>query len=242
MYKLGDHRGIWDFGLNLEVGNFDFVAYRQQIFNDKDGLKLQTPDGLTGLSIDFPTENQQLVTGFVWEYLYTKNQSGPIPPANNRDGAGGKDNYYNNYLYRTGWTYEGRTIGNPLFLNAYNPQLDVVTNYQRNQDNRFGIANNRIVAHHIGIEGRFSDLVAYRLLGTWSRNYGNYYDGNLFEEQGIKTDFYDNPEQWSFLAEFRYRPFDPLEINASIATDMGEIYEDRVGVMIGIKLLGNSSF
>jgi hypothetical protein len=242
VYKLGDHRGIWDLGFNLELANFDFKIYRHQIYNDKDGLKFQTPDALTGLSIDFPTENQQLVTDFVWEYMYTKDQGGPICPGNQRDGPGGCDNYYNNYLYRTGWTYEGRTIGNPLFLNAYNPQLGAVANFQRNPDNRFGIANNRIIAHHFGVEGHLSSVVKYKLLATWSRNYGTHYDDKLLEEENIETVFLNAPEQWSFLAKFSYRPFDPLELNASLAGDMGKLYEDRIGVMLGIKLLGTSSF
>lgn len=242
VYALGDHRGIWDFGFDLRLSGYKLQAYFQKIYNDKDGLKLQTPDGMLGVGLDLPAASQQLVTGLLWEYLNTKDQGGPIPPNNQRDGPGGRDNYYNNYLYRTGWTYEGRTIGNPLFLNAYNPQLTLVANYLYNTENPFGIANNRIVAHHFGIEGRFSPTISYKMLATWSRNYGNYYDGDLFEQEGLRTDFLSNPEQWSFLAKFSYRPFDPLRINASVAADVGELYDDRIGVMLGIELLGSSSF
>lgn len=242
-YTLGDHRGVWDFGFNLSLADIDFLVYRQYIYNDKDGLKLKNPDQLTGLSIQLPNQNQQLVTGILWEYMYTKEQSGPIPPPGNmRGGPGGRDNYYNNYLYRTGWTYFGRTIGNPLFLNAYDPQLGIVSNDQVDPNKRYGIVNNRIVAHHFGIEGQFSEVFDYKLLATWSRNYGLYYDQDLFEREGLRTDFIDNPEQWSFLAKFSYQPFDPLKLNLSLAGDVGELYEDRIGVMFGIQLLGSSPF
>lgn len=242
-FKLGDHRGIWDIGFDLRLGGLNLQAYRHQIYNDKDGLKFQTPDGLTGLSVELPAEKQQFVTGLLWEYLYTKNQSGPIPPPGlARDGAGGRDSYYNNYLYRTGWTYEGLNIGNPLFLNAYNPQINIVSNDQADPAMRYGIVNNRIVAHHVGIEGKLSETVRYKLMGTWSRNYGLYDDADLFEEEGLETDFFDNPEQWSFLAEFSYRPFEALRLNASLAGDTGELYEDRIGIMLGIELLGTSPF
>jgi hypothetical protein len=127
-------------------------------------------------------------------------------------------------------------------LNAYDPQIDVVSNDQADPDMRYGIVNNRIVAHHFGIEGQLSETVDYKLLGTWSRNYGLYDDADLFEEEGLETDFFYTPEQWSFLAKFSYRPYSSLRLNASLAADNGDLYEDRIGIMLGIELLGFSSF
>lgn len=237
IFKQGDSRGIWDFGFYLSLKGFDFNVYRQFIYNDKDGVTLDVPqDGLLGFSVDLPTEKQQVLTEFLYEYLYTKNQSGPLCPRNERDGFGGCDNYYNNRFYRSGWTYEGNTIGNPLFLPVGTPGIER-TAFPA------GIANNRIVAHHVGLKGNVSATVGYKLLGTWSRNYGLYDNIDDNQNEG-PTDFDSNPEQWSLLAEFSYRPaaFRSLQFNASLAGDFGELYDDRVGIMLGIKLFGTSSF
>lgn len=237
IYKQGDSRGIWDFGFFLSLADFDFKVYRQFIYNDKDGVKLQVPqDGLLGISVDLPTKKQRFFTEFLYEYLYTKNQSGPLCPRNERDDFGGCDNYYNNRFYRSGWTYEGNTIGNPLFLPVGTPGIER-TAFPA------GIANNRIVAHHVGLKGNVSETVDYKLLGTWSRNYGLYDNIDDNQNEG-PTDFDSNPEQWSLLAKFGYQPagINSLKFNLSFAGDFGELYDDRMGVMLGIKLLGTSSF
>lgn len=235
IFRQGDSRGIWDFGFYLTLNEINFNVYRHFIYNDKDGLKLQVPqDGLLGVSVDLPAERQQLVTSFLYEYLFTKDQSGPLCPRNERDGVGGCDNYYNNSFYRSGWTYVGNTIGNPLFLPVGTPGIER-TSFPA------GIANNRIVAHHIGVEGQLSPSLNYKLLGTWSRNSGQY--DNIDDNQNPgPTDFDSNPEQWSLLAKFSYSPFRSLKLNASLAGDFGELYEDRVGIMLGVELLGTSAF
>jgi hypothetical protein len=250
IYKLGDHRGIWDFGFYLDLGHYHFTAYRQQIWNDKNGLKFRTPDGLTGFSLAMPEKGPQYVQKVVLEFLYTKNQRGPLGPSPGRGGAGGRLNYYDNYLYRTGWTYKGRNIGNPLFVNAYNPRLRgivVTANQYLNYKNPVGVVNNRIVAQHIGFRGQLSSVVGYKILVTHSKNYGTFYGNDLFKKKGIKTAFYPNPPgEWSFLSKFKFQPlnnaYHNLQFNISFAGDFGDLYKNTLGVMIGIKLGGVSKF
>jgi hypothetical protein len=92
------------------------------------------------------------------------------------------------------------------------------------------------------MEGALSSSVGYKLLGTWSRNYGVYDDIFPFQDPG-PTDFESNPEQWSLLARFSYQPDAfSLRFNTSLAGDFGDLYEDRVGIMVGIELLGTSAF
>ena len=62
-----------------------------------------------------------------FEYLQTKWQSGPgVPDAigtvttseeNQGYKFGGRDDYYNNWLYRSGWTYNGKIFKQPFVFN-----------------------------------------------------------------------------------------------------------------------------
>ncbi|HLR32899.1 MAG TPA: capsule assembly Wzi family protein [Fodinibius sp.] len=237
IYRLGDHRGIWDMGFYLTLNDINFLVYRQFIYDDKDGLKLQEfQDGLLGVSVELPGKNQQWVTGFLWEYLYTKKQGGPRCPGAYRDEAGGCDNYYNNYLYQSGWTYAGNTIGNPLFVPTGTPGVDV-------SGLPGGVANNRIIAHHFGLMGHLSTNLDYKLLATWSRNYGIYKELIYLNEE-VETEFDAAPEQWSFLAQFNYHlpSYRAIKLHASIGYDTGELYENRIGLMFGIEFFGTSPF
>ncbi len=234
VYALGDHRGIWDIGFYLTIADIDFTVYRQFIYDDKDGLEFDRfRDGLLGVSIELPGTEQHLITAFLWEYLNTKWQGGPACPGSGRGGPGGCENYYNNSVYRTGWQYLGRTLGNPLFLTVNAPGIEMPAR-------KFGITNNRIIAHHFGLMGRLSPSINYKLLATWSRNYGVY--PRLYHQ--VPNEFQAAPEQWSFLTKFSYQPagFNAIRFNLSLAADAGELYEDTFGVLFGVQLIGTSPF
>ncbi len=237
-YKLGDHRGIWDIGFYLTLSNIEFTVYRQFIYDDKDGLLFERlRDGLLGISVELPGTEQNVVTAFLYEYLNTKWQGGPeCPPLGlSRGGPGGCENYYNNSVYQTGWTYLGRQIANPLYLPVNAPGIEAPAR-------KFGITNNRIIAHHFGVAGRISATVNYKLLATYSRNYGLYTRVPAFHLS--PNEFESAPEQWSFLANFSYAPVNigNVRFNLSLAADMGELYEDSYGVLLGIELIGTSPF
>lgn len=215
-YFLGDHKGYWDLGAEIDLNKFQIGLYRQFILEDKDNVKFKSPqDGLYGISVE--VKDSDLVEGLLWEFLYTKWQNGPVfdIPEDGRGGIGGRDNYYNNYIYRTGWTYFGNTIGTPLLFPRSNGR---------------GIANNRIVAHHIGAEGQLSSTIDYKTLFTYSRNYGTY----------------DNPidprlDSYSVMASANYQPesWNSISLTTSLAADFGELHGRNLGLMIGIVWSGN---
>jgi hypothetical protein len=210
-YFLGDHKGYWDFGMEIDLQPVKIELYKQFILEDKDNVKFKAAqDGLYGFSVE--NKNGNLIDHFLWEFLYTKFQNGPVLDAgpDGRGGVGGKDNYYNNYLYKSGWTYFGNTIGTPLLY----PSTE-----------RPGIANNRIVAHHWGIEGQLSSIQQYRLMFTYSRNYGTY----------------DHPidprsDSYSLLASSRYEPpaWEAISLQATIGADFGELHGRNIGLMVGL--------
>lgn len=90
---------------------------------------------------------------------------------NNNLEYGGRDSYYNNRGFPRGNTYQGFTIGNPLFLTS--DRLFELNGIRVN-DSEF-IVNNRIQAQHIGFKGKIVPLdLDYKMLITFTRNEGTY--------------------------------------------------------------------
>jgi len=229
-YILGDHRGGWDFGFFLELDALDLKAYRNFPLETKSNLKLKSlQDALTGIDVSFSEPLVLGLTGFVYEFLYTKWQAGPRreDPIDERGGFPfeGNENYYNNGLYQTGWAYQGRTIGNPLFI----PR----------DDNR-GIENNRIVAHHIGMSF-LQKKTEWQIKGTYSRNYGTW--GNPFSDDptSISGEPYDPPRnQLSGVLRvqtpIQLSNLPPLNIVAEIGVDSGDLVGNQIGGILGFQL------
>lgn len=210
-YFLGDHKGYWDLGAQADFKSFKVKLYKQFILEDKDNVKFRSPqDGLYGLALSNKKSNP-LLEAVIWEFLYTKWQNGPIGPGRARGGYGGRDNYYNHSVYRSGWTYFGRTIGTPLLF----PQAEGL-----------GIANNRLVAHHVGAMGQLGAHNAYKFIATYSRNYGTY-----------KNPFESRLDAWSFLlsTETDLQAFDNVSLGTAVAVDMGDLYDQNLGFMVTLK-------
>ncbi len=89
---LGNHIGSWEVGGQLDLPHYKAIFYRQSIFEDKSGLRLgqgSIKDGILGVGIQ-SKDPHQLVSGILWQFLYSKNQSGPgatDPPANTSPGC-----------------------------------------------------------------------------------------------------------------------------------------------------------
>lgn len=248
-YALGDHLGAWDFGFYLDLNDVNVKVYRQFPLETKDNLKFKSlQDALTGISFEF-TENTRLpFNRILYEFLYTKFQDGPRRPnivngrncAENpdpaicRDDYRGNEDYYNHGLYRTGWAYNFRTIGNPLFI--------------LNEDN-LGIVNNRIVGHHFGF---ISTMGSVQLTGkaTYSRNYGKRCDNRIPDigerelfgiqcENIVDTIGGRSIDQWSFLtgAEIPMRIIEGQNITLlfELAFDNGALVGDQFGGLIGLR-------
>jgi len=168
-YKLGNHLGIWDVGIYGAMGSVDYHGYYQHYFEDSGGFKeLQNgSDGLWGLaaeSIPLPS-----VDALLYEFLKTTHQSGKY---HDRDGdvLGGHDSYYHHYIYDNGWTHVNRVLGNSLFSAA-----------GEGEDLR--IANNRILAHHVGVKGKLRDRIEYTVMLTYAQYYPAYGFESLYDRE-----------------------------------------------------------
>jgi hypothetical protein len=256
---LGNHLGILDLGITLNLRDLEVHLYQQDPFEDR--LSLSTDfvlyDQLLGVNIK--PKRWKYFTGLVYEYLNTTHQGGPgIPDPRPGDDPndlspnygyeyGGRDDYYNNYLYQSGWTYQGNILGNPLLLTR-NRLLQFVENIPAFRNGE-ATANNRIIGHHLGLQGQLgSQKFRYKTLTTYTRNFGTYAglnDGRYewaSREPGYENypyTFKSSRYQMYTLAEATYQlgTILPLQILTSAAYDFGELYHNFT-LMIGIRSHG----
>ncbi|NJO88212.1 MAG: hypothetical protein HC831_04000 [Chloroflexia bacterium] len=128
---------------------------------------------------------------------------------------GGNDNYFNNGIYIKGWTYNEMLLGNPL-----------ITSPVILQGNRYDyIRNNKIIAHHLGIEGNIQQ-VQYKLLYTYSLNYGT----NEFQISPVKA-------HHTTLITIKIPDKFPwnLSLSCSLGADFGNLYGKNLGAMVSIR-------
>ncbi len=222
IHTLGNHLGIWDLGVRIKKSSFDYHLYLQHPFEDQSGAHwlLNYPDGLWGLSVHAKNK-KGWVTDFLMELLYTMHQSGS-------EGSDyGRDDYYNNYLYKGGWVYKGKVIGNPMFILGQNEIRDWKH-----------IVNNRIIAIHSGIEGNILTYFQYRVLATYSKNFGTYDNRDQSNKKGFKYDYEGGLSQLSYRVDLKSNNLlSKKNIIAilSLIGDSGELYNNSKMIMIGIE-------
>ncbi|MCP9612786.1 capsule assembly Wzi family protein [Coprobacter tertius] len=213
---LGNHLGSWNFSLSYKFDNWKVRAYYEHFFEDHSMMFFEYAwkDCLTGVEITFP--KNRVINNFVYEYLGSRDQSGPIYHDATPiipDQVSALDNYYNHGIY-TGWQHWGMGIGNALLTSPI---------YNKNGNIYF--SNNRIKAHHIGICGTPFSGIDYRLLVTRSRNWGTY-----------SIPFKEIRKNTSFLLELSYLPrnLTSWKFTASFAFDRGDLMGNNTGGMITI--------
>lgn len=229
--KFGNHIGSRHLGLDWESNNNTVGVYYQDVFEDGSGRRKENfPDGLWGIyyrtNDDFP-----LVKAFLYEWLYTADQSGPVH--HYQVGLRGEDNYFNHGVYQNGWTTHNMIIGTPFITSprfneaVFNPEAP--TNY----DHR--VFNSRVNVHHAGFMGHFTEKASYKIVGSYSRNKGIHdHSADIWRPEAYKI--YKPREQWSWRGDVNYLWQQPgLQTTLSIAVDRGEMYGDNFGVMLGIK-------
>jgi|GEM_PF-543357 len=249
--RTGNHLGLYDLGMNYQYGEYNFLVYRQILFEDASGKHIQFfSDGLWGLEIKLNEQNT-LLNGLVFEFIKTDYQSGPIHDVGTElkeDRLFGNDNYYNNDLYHSGWSYYGFTIGNPFITSPiFNFRNSLTTKDGKTIVSHF--PNNRVLAWHIGLMGALSQKINYRWLISYSLNYGYYYsteeDYNE-EEVTINGKTYIIRElpglnQFSTMFELDFPiTFLETELRATtrVALDVGELLGDRYGIFVGLSKHG----
>lgn len=218
---IGNSVAAYDFKAGINFDQFRLKIYRLFYLEDKVALRFRSPwDGMWGAGIEFD-DQEGIVTALLWEHMNTKRQNSWIGDPLGRSG------YYHNGVYRSGWSYEGRVLGNPLLLIGPNEHFE----------GRGEISNNMIVAHHIGLQGKPLNRLRYKAFFTYSRNYGTVImqgeDPPYTPLEELRID------QHSVLLSGSYKliPEHGVSAIAALAADIGELYSgNRWGMQIGLKM------
>ena len=184
---LGNHLGNYEFKVAYEFKNFILSSHFQSLWEDASGLRPSNlADGGLGIQVEF--KNNTLIRSVLMEVVSTIDQDAVKL---NEDGTEylEPDNFFNNSVYRSGWTYQGRVIGSPLFLLTDSFVEDGVS------------IQNMIRALRFGFSGEWKKL-SYQVVYTSFENRGvfitrldppirlNSYDLKLNFKQSDTLDFF----------------------------------------------------
>lgn len=182
----GDQLGSWLMKIKYTGDSQSFSIYADKFFEDHSSMLQLDYDGYgTGddwqnkkerkylvydlkdwlLGFEYNYHPDHWINDVVFEYVYSKYQSGPIYHDHTKtiaDHIGGQDNYYNHYIY-TGYQHWGQVMGNPLYRSPI-----------YNTDGKISVNNNRFVAFHLGIGGHPNEFANWRFLATYQKGWGTY--------------------------------------------------------------------
>lgn len=227
----GNHVGSLHAILNYKGNEWSVRGYYEHYFDSRCGM---TPwndtqdckgnqrtwicypwkDGLYGLEITLPSN--PFVTTLVAEYNTTRDQCGSIHHSISETIIGrvyGRANYYYNSSYPS-YHHYGMGIGTPL---VYAPLY--------NADHTLYMTNNRMRAHHLGIEGQPTDEWNYRFLYTLVTTWGSYTDPltDPLTTQSMLVETTWSPRQWR-----------SWKVTLALAGDRGGWMGNNVGTEIEI--------
>lgn len=243
----GDQLGSWVMRLNWDYDTWGMSIYADKFFEDHsamfqldydgygDGEEWQKKKKNRYLLYDFKDimlgaelnlKYAEWVNAIVFEYIYSKYQSGPIyhdHTSNIPDHVGGNDNFYNHGIL-TGWQHWGQVMGNPLYRSPI-----------YNEDGTICVKDNRFMAFHLGFGGNPSPDLSYRVLASWQEGLGTY------------DEPYDKKHHnMSFLIEgtysFRSRALKGWSVKGGYAMDFGKILGNNYGFQMTIAKTGLFNF
>jgi hypothetical protein len=214
----GNHLGTVDFGFEINSNSFSILCYRQCIYEDGSLAYLSNIyDGLNGISFTFKKfENQKFhIDKLFIEYLNTTSQGGIGGSDNTYSRLRGQDNYFNNGVYRNGWSYNQTSLGTPFINNV--SSITTVSNLFFN--------NNRIEAFYLGSYIVINSDIKAKLKLSYSLNSGVYPNSSL----KIKN-------QFSGIIE-AYKPLKKnsnTNIVINLSADSGSLFSSFIGGYIGL--------
>ncbi|GGW22097.1 capsule assembly Wzi family protein [Arenibacter certesii] len=199
---MGNFIGSFHLDYKYQFRNRDKLhLYYQSIYEDTSGREFANfPDGVWG-AFWSTSEEDSFIKGFLYEYQHTISQSGPSLNRYN-------DNYFNNNIYQSGWTYFGEVIGTPFIT----PNPDGI-----------GIINNTYRAHHVGVTGRLFNL-DYKGKASYVVNKGL-----------IRAPFEPSQNNLYVYGDLTYNASERSSFSFSLAGDIRDAERDRLTVGLGFR-------
>jgi len=246
MNCLGDHGGAEQLRMGWRADKFDLTFQLEKPYSDKSGMRFNNiPDGVYTLHFSLKDKDRWVSDALV-EFHYTMWQSGTIHEKETDDDGNqidwktnkslnifGRDNYFNNGQYRSGWTHFGRMIGAPTFYTAYG------------SDGVVSIVNNRYKAIHLGVSGKLFRAAPYKLMLTLCDNYGTYLKPYISpSSSGSGWNWWEPNTIDKGLKQLSaaFTGYVPLKLNRGsldivygLYADVGEVLTKTVGATAGIR-------
>ncbi len=217
---LGNVYGSLHFITNYRKENYTVKAYIERFFEDHSGLFFKSvPDGLYGIELNL--KKKGWITGVLFEYLHTKDQSGPFLWDKSEEipvQVSGGDNYYNHIDYISLSNY-GFVMGNPL-----------LTSPIYNNGSSLTVFNTRLSSFHGGITGYINNDLKYRALLTYSQSWGT----PLIPSRSIRNQFstmleatYSNDKLsgWLFSGAFSYDKSEMVGDNTGVQFKVSKAFQ-----------------
>ena len=228
--KVGNHLGSVDLGLEYSFSSVRLMLYRQSIYDVGALFHLANiADGINGLSLTNTSKDTHVVNWHkvLFEFVYTVDQAGYFDSTESKSGD---EDYYNNSMYLTGWSYKGLNVGNPLVTDRRYARSTLATD----PDDYF--INNRVRAFNLGFEGSVS-MINVLLKLTYSNNYGTY--GTSPEGHSLgghhsvpKYGLFGQVNQFSGYLEANKALSKGYHLGVAIAGDDGGLYYNSLGVLL----------
>ncbi|HEV7329754.1 MAG TPA: capsule assembly Wzi family protein [Flavisolibacter sp.] len=220
--RAGDQRGLLEAGVIWENDNLLLRGYNQTPFETGRDVDPRNVDRLLGLT--FISKKKSIIQKIVGEFLTTRDMLSFVEI---RD----RQSFYNNGYYKTGWEYEGRIVGTPLFVNRTRGQFYFPTVEPHDWDapgstipGNSNVIVNRVVSGHLGVLYTLFNKLQAKTLLTFTQNFGRY----------TQTATSAYKEQLYTLQEFRYTTPQHISFIAGVGFDKGEL-SDNIGIMFGIR-------
>lgn len=158
--RYGNHLGTVDVGFEFENKVVKVLGYRQSIYEDGSLYFLgNLTDGLNGISFEF--KQSEVFKRAIFEYFRSTSQGG----FGGRNLTG--DNYFNNEVYREGWSNRQTGIGTPFITHL--DETDIRNVYKAIPY----FDNNRVRVFYAALYLKVNavDIILRGSIGT---SYGNY--------------------------------------------------------------------
>jgi hypothetical protein len=223
--RVGNHLGSIDFSVDINVGKWNAMLYRQFFYDDGSLFYLlNVEDGLNGIRLKNrqPISNTFSIRQVTFEYLFSGSQGGSTFVLEDPERRG-RDDYFNHSQFLDGWAYYRRTIGTPFFT----PENEV-SNLLPARGGA-GIANNRVSLFHLGLSAVLANKIDLITRLSYSLNAGTY-----------ATPYAKLPRQFSGIvtAGIPTSLFGGTQLTASLAIDAGELLPNSVGAYVGLRKSG----